>query len=143
LLRALLKYTAVGMGFGLSLAIIIYLLYDSNLEILYAYAPPMALVGSFVGAGFATFQFFSSPTPQPFKKRRNLVIYYPARCASCHGRGKGRFFKCQAWGGRGSVLVVDKSPRCPACRGTGKTMFILHCKTCNGSGWAHSNLDNM
>jgi DnaJ-class molecular chaperone len=86
----------------------------------------------------------AQPFPKALENRRNVVIYQPARCGWCKGKGKLTFlkFQCGVCKGRGSVLAAEKSAKCATCGGAGSKWKLLRCGVCHGTGWAHSALDD-
>jgi hypothetical protein len=101
-------------------------------------------IGVLLGIIWGLYQSMYLLSQKILQKRRNVVVYKPARCAWCKGSGIKTFFfiprLCGACGGYGSILVAEKSPKCAKCRGTGKGT-LSRCEVCDGTGWAHSGID--
>jgi RecJ-like exonuclease len=136
--------TVLGVFFGTIIGFACgYLL--GNINLYGIIGPFVGLIGG-IALGVYLYHALYELSDKILKNRRSIVAYQPVRCAWCKGTGKKFFllifkFKCSACGGRGSVLAAEKSRKCGWCNGTGKR-FMRRCPVCDGTGWAHSSIDD-
>jgi DnaJ-class molecular chaperone len=76
--------------------------------------------------------------------RHSLVTYKPAPCAWCKATGRhpfSLFTRCDVCHGQGSTLVIEPHRKCAWCGGSGRKLALFKCSACNGSGWAHDQIE--
>ena len=103
------------------------------------------VAGLVVGIVGGAYKIFIDLPPKALLNYRSVVVYRPTRCGQCRGKGRRQVFiffkrKCRGCGGRGSVLVAEKSEKCAWCQGKGRGL-LFRCPVCSGTGWAYSGIE--